>query len=254
MSAASNDILLGLDGAPLGLPFLSKALTELDGRGRAVTSVEVVSGSEKNFPTSHSAILSLSCGDGGASTPLFVKKVSAEAMKHKAWQDRRRTLAYSRTEMRFYREFASTLSARGVCLPRLAATMDLLGPLLGNSEVADPPGDEPPAHVLAHGGGLLLIECASPTLTQCSPISFAQAGDALACVARLHAAAWADVPLLSSAAARLQRFGGSFSLRCCLCCVLGGRGGEGGGGGGGVGERKGFHLVAFLVLYQGLEF
>jgi len=26
MSAASNDILLGLDGMPLGLPFLSKAL------------------------------------------------------------------------------------------------------------------------------------------------------------------------------------------------------------------------------------
>jgi len=155
-----------------------------------------------------------------------------------------------RTEMRFYREFAPILRARGVCLPRVAATMDLLEPLLGNSEVADPPSDEPPAHVLAHGGGLLLLECASPMLTQYSPISFAQAQAALACVARLHAAAWADVPLLSSVAARLQRFGGSFSLRFCLFCVLGGRGGEGGGGGGRVVEEKGYILSRFLCCVR----
>jgi hypothetical protein len=36
--------------------------------------------------------------------------------------------------MRFYREFAETLTARGVMLPRMAATIDALEPVLGDTE------------------------------------------------------------------------------------------------------------------------
>jgi hypothetical protein len=211
---ADDDILCGLDGKPVGFELLSSAVEALGGAVGQVTGVEVVPGSENKFPTSHSAILSLS-GAGGStpSTKIFVKKVSAEAMKHKAWADRRRTLAYSRTEMRFYKEFAPKLVARGVHLPRLAATIDRLGPLLGEgSAVADPPGDEPPQEVLSGSGGMLFLECAPAHLTQCSPISSAQARDALTTIAGMHAAAWGDEPLLSAAAGRLQQYGGSFSL------------------------------------------
>lgn len=203
----AEDILCGLDGKPVCLELLSSAV------GQKVTSIEVVPGSENKFPTSHSAILSLSGEDGRTLRKLFVKKVSAEAMKHKAWADRRRTLAYSRTEMRFYKEFAPELVARGVNVPRLAATVDCLGPLLGeDSAVADPPGDEPPEEVLNQGGGMLFLECAPQHLTQCSPISAAQARAALTTIAGMHAAAWGDEALLSPAAARLQQYGGSFSL------------------------------------------
>jgi hypothetical protein len=48
-----------------------------------------------------------------------LKKVSAAAMAHKAWPDRRRTLAYSRTELRVYQEFAPELVTRGVKIPLL---------------------------------------------------------------------------------------------------------------------------------------
>jgi len=146
----ADSILCGLDGDPLSHELLLAALEALGGGQGSGITVSVVPGSENKFPTSHSAILSLMSKDSGApASQLFVKKVSAEAMKHKQWADRRRTLAYSRTEMRFYTEFAPHLVACGVRVPRLAATVDRLGPLLGeDSAVSDPPGDEPPQEVL----------------------------------------------------------------------------------------------------------
>ena len=123
-----------------------------------------------------------------------------------------RTLAYSRTEMRFYSEFAAELAARGVRVPRLAAGVDNLDHLLGESAVADAPGAAPDAEHLRGGGGILLLECVDARLEQRSPVSFGQAAAALRTVAGMHAAAWEDTALLQRAAERLQRHGGSFSL------------------------------------------
>eukprot|EP00961_Rhodomonas_salina_P259268 3503205-Rhodomonas_salina.1 len=211
--ASAQNILCGLDGEPIGYTTFSEALARVEGSTSSeVTGVEIIT--ENFFPTSQTAVLKLQCGDAGEKK-LFVKKVSALAMAHKPWTDRRRTLAYSRTEMRFYNEFAQVgshsaasdqdmlssvhksnagrqkdrqtdrqhrdidrgrqkkmretreiesekrqqrlrgsdrqhggaalreLSARGVSLPRCAATIDAVDALLGDTAVADPAGDEP---------------------------------------------------------------------------------------------------------------
>lgn len=56
-----------------------------------------------------------------------------------------------------------------------------------------------------------MLECVEG-YTQTSPVDHAQAGLALKALAALHAAAWEDTALLTKAAERLQRHGGSFSL------------------------------------------
>eukprot|EP00961_Rhodomonas_salina_P065258 878049-Rhodomonas_salina.2 len=51
----ADDILCGLNGVPITCEVLSKALQGLDGPdAAAVTSVEIVPGTENRFPTSHS--------------------------------------------------------------------------------------------------------------------------------------------------------------------------------------------------------
>lgn len=70
------------------------------------------------------------------------------------------------------------------------------------------------ASLLGEGGGILMLESVEG-YTQLSPVNEKQAAIALAALAKLHAAAWEDADLLSKAASRLQRHGGSFSLRCC---------------------------------------
>jgi hypothetical protein len=208
----ADNILCGLDGEPIGFDFLTAAVANIEGSSAAVTAVDVVAGTENKLPTSHSAVLSLRRGAGDALPfKLFVKKVSAEGMKHKPWTDRRRTLAYSRTELNFYTEFAEALCACGIRLPRFASAVDQLAPLLDDC-TTDSPGEEPQADLLQAGGCILFLECLPETLTQCSSISFSQAQEALTAAAALHAAAWGDESLLTRAAARLQQYGGACSL------------------------------------------
>ncbi|KAK3279066.1 hypothetical protein CYMTET_13031 [Cymbomonas tetramitiformis] len=199
----------------IGLIDLSQALAALDDSspGPEVIAVEVLPGSENKFPTSHSAVLSLSLLDDSSnlSRTLFIKKVTAAAMAHKPWADRRRTLAYIRTEMRFYQEFAEALASRaGVRIPRAGITRGRLE-ALGDSEVGDPAGEEPAQEVLRDCGAILLLECAEG-YEQMSPLPPRRAEAALAAAARLHAAGWEQQELLQAAAGRLQRHGGSFAL------------------------------------------
>ena len=93
----SDGAAVRVAGAPLGCDFLSAALAALGGAAApaSVTNAQVEAGSENKFPTSHSAVLSLQQADGaGGPRRLFVKKVSAEAMKHKPWPDRRRCVRW----------------------------------------------------------------------------------------------------------------------------------------------------------------
>ena len=215
MQMAASNLCDGLDGAPLCRGLLGRALTGLLAAGEArgepltVTGAAVVAGTENRFPTSHSGVVLLATSDGSTQS-LFVKKVTAVAMAHKPWADRQRTLKYIRTELRFYQEFAPRLAAHGVPLPRLALAEGQLA-ALGDTEVADPPIDEPSEEALRQCGAVLFLE---PVIgfEQASPLPPDRALVALAAVARFHAAAWEDAEILSAAAKRLQRHGGAFSL------------------------------------------
>lgn len=208
------DLLTGLDGTT---PFDLETLTRAAAAGLAgepipaVTGVAIVDGTENRFPTSHSALLSLSSDGGSEPHLVFLKKVTAAAMAHKPWPDRRRTLAYIRTELRVYEEFGATLLERGVPLPKPRLLISQLD-ALGGTEVASPPGDEPSEEALRECGALLFLEPVGAGYEQGSPLAPERAAVALAAVANLHAASWEDRELLGRAADRLQRHGGAYNL------------------------------------------
>jgi hypothetical protein len=200
----SDELLRGLDGEPISTAALANALSALD--GRQAVEVADVQADECSGAGGTSAVLSLTlAGEAHETRQLFLKKVTAAALVKKAWADRRRSLAYGRTEVRFYTEFAAALSARGCRLPRVGAIVSDFAALGEDSEVTTPAGDEPPPEALARCGALLLLEpAAKAEWWQGSPLSEAQARATLAALARLHAAAWEDRALLAAAATRLQ--------------------------------------------------
>jgi hypothetical protein len=129
-----SDLLCGLHGEDI-TPAVHEALAAL-GVQAAPASIAVVAGSVLRQPTSHSAVLRATFANGTPPCTVFLKKVTATAMAQKPWADRRRTLAYARTEARFYEEFVPELRKRGLTLPHCAHTVQLLQ-ALGDSEVRD---------------------------------------------------------------------------------------------------------------------
>ena len=212
-----SSLLDGLDGAALPLPLLTSVLQSLDSTSHGeVVAVEIES--DILQPGSHSGVLRLSLVDGAASR-VFIKKITARhaPMAERPWPDRRRTLAYARTESRFYQEFAADgqlaqrLARMGVRLPRLGLSDNRLDAILGNTALHDVAGDEPSPEVQEAAGALLFLECAVG-LMQASPVSERQARQALRAVAALHAAGWEDAATLRRASQRLQRHGGVYAL------------------------------------------
>lgn len=211
--AEQKELLCGLDGAAISTGALSQAIRALDPQSAAVIDVELVDGSETQTGASHSGVLRLSLKADASQKMLFIKKVAAAAMAHKAWPDLRRNLAYARTEARFYLEFAQELTGARVRLPRCAAVDVQLADLLGDSLESSATAEEPAEALLCSAGAVFLLECAEPSqFTQAAPLSEAQAAVALCAVARLHAAAWQRRSLLERVAERLQPQGGSFAL------------------------------------------
>ena len=210
-------LLTDVRGRAISLPQLSNVLTSLDGQRKEVTGVEVAS--ELMQPGSHSGILRLSLAGGAAPRSVFLKRITAThvPMADRPWPDRRRTLAYARTEARFYQEFAAdgAMEARlmrlGVRLPRLAMSENSMDTLLGDAAVHEAAGEEPSAELQAGAGAMLFMECGEG-YTQASPLSETQAKVALRAVAGLHAAGWEDEPMLRRASERLQRHGGVYAL------------------------------------------
>ena len=211
--APSDDLLTGLDGHAIATSQLASVLDTLDGveSSNSVSSVEVTS--DLLQPGSHSGVLRISTEGGGAPRSVFLKKITAThaPMAQRSWHDRRKTLAYARTESRFYQEFAPEVARRGVRMPKLGLSDNRLDSVLGDAAVHDAAGDEPGSEVQLAAGALLLLECAEG-LVQASPLSEAQACEALRAVAGLHAAAWEDEPMLRRASERLQRHGGVYAL------------------------------------------
>ena len=251
--ADEEPLLAPLSGAPIDAELaildedvhwlLVRAVTALnDGSGPpAIEGAEIVACTENRFPTAHSGVVAVVIkvehrgSDQAASPPtsttmrLFLKKVTARAMAHKKWFDRRKTLSYARTEARFYQEFApwiDRLWPKLKLLPRLGAVdgLDSLDKVLDPPPPPPPPlsaaaggGDnpgEPDAAELATCGSILVLECAPAGYWQCSPVTEQQAVEILRAVARFHAACWEDRDRLAAAADRLQRpVGGAFSLK-----------------------------------------
>jgi hypothetical protein len=215
--SSSSELLRGVDGKAITFPQLAEVLQSLEGTKKEVVSVRVTS--ELLQPGSHSGVLHLTI-DGGETSTLFLKKIAAthEPLAQRPWPDRRRTLAYARTEARFYEEFAADeeLAARlarlRVRLPRLALSDNTLDVVLGDAAVHEAAGDEPSAEAQAAAGAVLFLEECAEGFRQVSPLNEPMARQALRAVAGLHASCWEDEPLLRRASERLQRHGGVYAL------------------------------------------
>lgn len=153
----------------------------------------------------------LICTD--TNTDLFVKTVYAEHYKQKTWPDLRRTLTYLRTEVRFYTELLPKL--RGVNAPNCyMAECNLQGIIDDHERAVDVSNEEPSnlSKILQGKGGFMILEAMDPEkFVQQSPVTFDEASQCLKAVAKMHAAAWEDVDLLSMAANRLSR--GAYHLQ-----------------------------------------
>ena len=147
---------------------------------------------------------------------LFVKVVEAAKYGHKKWPDLRRVLLYARTEARFYNETVPLLQQKGVesiapvCYK---AHYNLSGFIDESDRAVDISNDNVPTASLVPGiGSFLVLDTMDPAqYYQKSPLTPQEACRCLRAAAKLHAAAWQDVSLLSSANDRLSR--GSYNLQ-----------------------------------------
>jgi len=175
--------------------------------GSRVRSIEVVPGTERLWPQSHSALLRLDLdNEDRASMNLFLKKVIAGGMVEKSVRDLQRDLAGSRAEIRFYLEFADLLRSRGLPLLKAFLSEEHL-PGLDLEGVPDSQLEG----LLRQGGALLVLESADGYM-QASPLNADQARQSLGALAKMHAAAWQDEHLLRAAADRLNPIAGYWSL------------------------------------------
>ena len=109
---SSDDLLCDLDGAATSNEKISTVLSSLANLECTVDGIETES--ELLQPGSHTGVLRVTMANEAKPRRVFLKKVTAKhaPMAQRPWPDRRRTLAYARTEMRFYQEFAADAGAR----------------------------------------------------------------------------------------------------------------------------------------------
>ena len=145
----ASSIILGIEGAPHDPQKLTAMLRE-HGMAQTVISCELVH--ELAQPNSITGALDLALDDGSTKR-LFVKKMTAAQVAHKAWNDRRRSLLYMRNEVRFYSEFPE-LAERGVRYPMVYGVEDQLEKVTGQlgGAVPEEPSD------LSKCGALLWME------------------------------------------------------------------------------------------------
>uniref|UniRef100_A0A7S2ELC4 Aminoglycoside phosphotransferase domain-containing protein n=1 Tax=Trieres chinensis TaxID=1514140 RepID=A0A7S2ELC4_TRICV len=128
---------------------------------------------------------------------------------------------YVRTEVRFYGEILPSLNAKRAggsspFAPRcLLAESDLTGVVSDEERATDVNNPAGGASLEGKGGTLVLrsLGGGGGDYYQTSPLSPHDASRCLSSLARLHASAWEDVPLLRKASDRLSECGGSYHLR-----------------------------------------
>mmetsp|Transcript_9125 Transcript_9125/g.20120 ORF Transcript_9125/g.20120 Transcript_9125/m.20120 type:complete len:486 (+) Transcript_9125:91-1548(+) len=216
---AVNDLLIGLDGEALSCAKLTAWLRKSGDieHDQQVAAIEVVPGSERRWPQSHSAKLNLSLasgaedvehiGGGNGERLLFLKKVLVTEAKLESLPALRRDLASNGNEVRFYEEFRDILSQRGLPLIKAIHVDSRLSFLDQNLDAAAT--DE----VALRGSGALFLLESAEGYYQASPLSAKQAKTTLKLLANFHAAAWEDEELLVRAANRLHPLAGYWTMQ-----------------------------------------
>lgn len=162
---------------------------------------------------------------------LFVKYVDPKKYSHKVWADLRRTIHYTRTEVRFYNEILPLMKENvpsdddwTVCPQIYLAEYSLEG-LMEESEsteaqnpaskTVDPQYDESDVSVLEGRYGIIIMDNVNEVnkCFQKAPLDQTMAIASVKAVAKFHAAAFQKEDILSKVSERLCRYGGSYHLK-----------------------------------------
>ena len=160
----------------------------------------------------------------------FVKYVHVPTYKHKVWADLRRTIHYTRTEVRFYNEILPLLQKRvtqhdddwSIC-PKVHLAEYKLQDLMSEDEsteatqgtsTADPQYSDDDASILEGRYGVLVMENAQMNgCFQEAPLRLDMAYQSVEALAKFHAASFQQVSILDQASERLCKYGGSYHLK-----------------------------------------
>ena len=165
---------------------------------------------------------------------LFVKYVEPKKYSHKVWADLRRTIHYTRTEVRFYNEILPTLKNNvnddwPICPKVYLADYNVQGLMDENEsteakEVAesdessaspDPQYDANDTSVLEGKYGVLVLDNATEVnkCFQIAPLCLNLALKSVEALAKFHATAFQKEDILTKVSERLCRYGGSYHLK-----------------------------------------
>lgn len=166
--------------------------------------------------------------DDGQNRHLFVKYVDPKKYSHKVWADLRRTIHYTRTEVRFYTEILPLLKENiddnwPMCPLIYLAEYDLQG-LMEESEsteaqkesgTLDPQYDENDTTVLDGRYGVIVMDNANEVgdCFQKSPLRKEMALASVKALAKFHATAFQNETILTQVSDRLCKYGGSYHLK-----------------------------------------
>jgi len=169
---------------------------------------------------------------------FFVKYVDPKKYSHKVWADLRRTIHYTRTEVRFYNEILPMLKNNvnddwPICPAVYLADYNVKGLMDENESTEakkvsaaesneessasspDPQYDENDTSVLEGKYGVLVLDNATK-VNQCfqrAPLCLNLALSSVEALARFHATAFQKEEILSKVSDRLCRYGGSYHLK-----------------------------------------
>mmetsp|Transcript_3389 Transcript_3389/g.6332 ORF Transcript_3389/g.6332 Transcript_3389/m.6332 type:complete len:455 (-) Transcript_3389:1177-2541(-) len=210
------------------------------------TTNHIIQSSAEGFAIK--AYTSLEEDEGTAPPPppprdLFVKYVEPKKYSHKVWADLKRTVHYTRTEVRFYNEILPLLKTKvkdgwPICPTVYLAEYELDGLLLpedhneeqflgianilsnGTSTqsctcLEEPKYDESDTSVLDGKYGILVMDNLKEVNNcfQTSPLESNMAQQSVKALAKFHAIAFQNHEILTTVSSRLCRFGGSYHLK-----------------------------------------
>ena len=169
---------------------------------------------------------------------LFVKYIDPKKYSHKVWADLRRTIHYTRTEVRFYNEILPLLKGNvqdgwPICPELYLAEYNLKGLMeehesteapsndcssassSSSNNLLDPQYDEHDTTVLEGKYGILIMDNVVEVnhCFQLAPLRKEMAVAAVEALAKFHATAFQKEEILTKVSDRLCRYGGSYHLK-----------------------------------------
>lgn len=200
------------------------------------TTAHIVQSSAEGF-----AIRAHTSSEGERIRDLFVKCVEPKKYSHKVWADLKRTVHYTRTEVRFYNEILPMLKKEvkdgWLICPRIyLAEYELSGLLPEETEeectgvvenpitdgtcgtwsyFPEPKYDERDTSILDGKYGILVMDNVKEVNNcfQTSPLDSKMAQQSVKALAKFHAIAFQNIEILTKVSRRLCRYGGSYHLK-----------------------------------------